>query len=79
MRKAWGSSYGAYINYSKLYDICTGVPTRAHPRFVVDPRLSPTDTKQLYWGSQYPRLSALKKKYDAHALFRNAQSIQPAT
>lgn len=90
MKSAWGTSFGAYVNYSEYSSClrrlaCSLKPARGSrdvvltlSQLAVDPTLSASDTQSLYWGSQYSRLSTLKRKYDPTALFRNAQSIVPA-
>ncbi|ORY83557.1 glucooligosaccharide oxidase [Leucosporidium creatinivorum] len=44
----------------------------------VDPTLTDDQVKDLYWGTQYDRLSTLRTKYDPQQVFKNAQSIVPA-
>ncbi|KAF4120791.1 FAD/FMN-containing dehydrogenase [Geosmithia morbida] len=44
-----------------------------------DSRLSADEAQALYWGSNLPRLQELKAVYDPGNLFRNPQSVQPAT
>jgi len=41
------------------------------------PRISQTDYRQRYWAEQFPRLLAIKRKYDPHNDFRYAQSVSP--
>ena len=41
------------------------------------PRLSQTDYRQRYWAEQFPRLLAIKRKYDPDNTFRYAQSVSP--
>lgn len=45
----------------------------------VDPELSAEETKSQYWGSQYPRLSKLKAKYDPNQLLNSPQGIVPSS
>lgn len=42
---------------------------------LVDPLLSDTQVKELYWATQYDKLSTLRGKYDPHDLFKNPQNI----
>ncbi|POY71705.1 hypothetical protein BMF94_5297 [Rhodotorula taiwanensis] len=44
----------------------------------VDPELSFDEVKNLYWGSQYDRLSSLKAVYDPTELLNSPQGIRPA-
>ncbi|OLN86017.1 6-hydroxy-D-nicotine oxidase 3 [Colletotrichum chlorophyti] len=44
-----------------------------------DSEVSGGDAPRLYWGSNLGRLQWLKKDYDPKNLFRDTQSIQPAT
>ncbi|KAK4050990.1 hypothetical protein OIV83_003119 [Microbotryomycetes sp. JL201] len=44
----------------------------------IDPTLSQSDSRNLYWGSQYTRLSQIKSRVDPAELFRFQQSIRPA-
>ncbi|ORY84716.1 glucooligosaccharide oxidase [Leucosporidium creatinivorum] len=41
----------------------------------VDPTLTKDEAKALYWGSQYPRLASLKKRYDPTNVFRGGLAI----
>ena len=41
------------------------------------PRLSQTDYRQRYWAEQFPKLLAIKRKYDPDNSFRYAQSVSP--
>ncbi len=41
------------------------------------PRASQTDWRQRYWGEQFPKLLAIKRKYDPDEFFRYGQSIRP--
>ncbi|SCZ88339.1 BZ3500_MvSof-1268-A1-R1_Chr10-2g02924 [Microbotryum saponariae] len=43
----------------------------------IDPMLSPSEVKALYWSSQYDRLSQLRAKYDPDQTLWNPQAIQP--
>ena len=36
------------------------------------------DWQQAYWGANYPRLAAIKRKYDPSNLFRGHQTVEPA-
>ena len=44
----------------------------------VDPELTGEETKRLYWGSQYERLSQIKARIDPQQLLNSAQGIVPA-
>ncbi|GAA5930349.1 hypothetical protein JCM1841_005882 [Sporobolomyces salmonicolor] len=44
----------------------------------VDPLLTPSEVRNLYWGAQYPRLQTVKEEYDPNQVLRNPQSIVPA-
>ncbi|GAA5992542.1 hypothetical protein JCM11641_004538, partial [Rhodosporidiobolus odoratus] len=44
-----------------------------------DPNLSQQEVKNLYWGSQYDRLAALKAQYDPKGLLKNPQGIESAS
>jgi len=41
------------------------------------PRLSQTDYRQRYWAEQFPKLLAIKRKYDPKNFFHYAQSVSP--
>ncbi|BGO93310.1 hypothetical protein NBRC10512_000045 [Rhodotorula toruloides] len=45
----------------------------------VDPQLTFDQVKNLYWGSQYNKLSALKAQYDPQQLLNRPQGIQPSS
>ena len=36
------------------------------------------DWQRSYWGANYPRLAAIKRKYDRENLFRGHQTVEPA-
>lgn len=42
------------------------------------PRLSQANYRELYWADQFPRLLAIKRKFDPHNFFHYAQSVSPA-
>lgn len=42
----------------------------------LDTRFSDTQVRNLYWGSIYPRLQSIKKKFDPSNTLRNPQSIK---
>ncbi|BGP41811.1 hypothetical protein JCM10449v2_005802 [Rhodotorula kratochvilovae] len=44
----------------------------------IDPELTGEETKRLYWGSQYERLSQIKARIDPQQLLNSAQGIVPA-
>ncbi|KAM0748147.1 Glucooligosaccharide oxidase [Meredithblackwellia eburnea MCA 4105] len=52
-------------------------PSGAYVNYV-DPKLTRSEVRSLYWSSQYTRLSKLRSVYDPHQLFRNPQSIVPS-
>ena len=41
------------------------------------PRAAQTDYRRRYWGEQFGRLLAIKRKYDPHEVFRYGQSVSP--
>lgn len=43
----------------------------------VDPALGP-EAQPLYWGSNYPALRDIKKRWDPKEVFKNPQSVRPA-
>jgi len=47
---------------------------QAYPNYV-DPTLSPAEAHELYYGTNYPRLKALKAQYDPTLLLWNPQAI----
>ena len=49
-----------------------GVDFGAYPGYV-DPALPDGKAQELYWGSNYPRLQAIKRKYDPDDIFHNPQ------
>jgi hypothetical protein len=53
-----------------------GVTFGAYPGYV-DPLLQNAQTA--YWGSNLPRLEAIKAAVDPHDVFHNPQSVQPAS
>jgi FAD/FMN-containing dehydrogenase len=36
------------------------------------------DWQRSYWGANYARLAAIKRKYDPQNLFRGHQTVEPA-
>lgn len=42
----------------------------------VDPELTASEYPQLVWGDSYPRLQALKHRYDPSNVFRFPQSVR---
>ncbi|KAM0790094.1 hypothetical protein ACM66B_005422 [Microbotryomycetes sp. NB124-2] len=44
----------------------------------IDPTLSESQSRELYWGSQYSRLAQVKSRVDPNNLFRFKQSIKPS-
>ncbi len=36
------------------------------------------DWQQAYWGANYPRLAAIKRRYDPGNLFHGHQTVEPA-
>ena len=48
--------------------------SQAYPNYV-DPSLSPEEAHELYYGTNYPRLKALKAQYDPALLLWNPQAI----
>lgn len=75
-------AYGAYVNYGTS-SFPLPLPLRKgltlnRLRNPVDPNLSATEAKELYWSTQYERLATLKKRYDPKGVFKNAQTIVAA-
>ncbi|KDE06459.1 hypothetical protein MVLG_03243 [Microbotryum lychnidis-dioicae p1A1 Lamole] len=74
--------YGfSYVDgmYNALVDPMKAAWSTTYGSYVnyIDPMLSPSEVKALYWSSQYDRLSQLRAKYDPDQTLWNPQAIQP--
>jgi FAD/FMN-containing dehydrogenase len=61
--------------FEEIQQVFKDAGVTAHYRNYPDMQFS--DWERAYYGDNYPRLQAIKRKYDPHNLFRYPQSIRP--